>query len=85
MKIKTLREIYSEGRKPTKEEIYDAKVTHSGFGAPNCTCHVSPPCQNCVDWTNYCDERQNEVENLKEPGCYIIKHDCPIGRGEVRA
>jgi hypothetical protein len=61
-----------------KKDNYDARARGGwgGFGAPNCTCHISPPCQACIDWTNYCDERQNAVETLKEPGCTIINHGC---------
>jgi hypothetical protein len=56
MKVKTLLEISREHRKPTAEEIYDARVTHSGFGSPNCSCHIAPPCQACVDWCPKCKE-----------------------------
>ena len=55
---------------------YDARAMHSGFGAPDCYCHINPPCQACVDWTNYCDDRQNAVEVNKEPGCTVIGHGC---------
>ena len=55
---------------------YDARATHPGFGSPNCSCHTNPPCQACVDWTNFCDEREEAVEVNKEPGCTIIEHGC---------
>jgi hypothetical protein len=61
-------------------EKYDAVAVNSGFGAPDCTCFNNPPCQACIDWTNYCDERQDAVEINKEPGCMIIDHDCEVVR-----
>ncbi len=63
------------------KDDYDRKAVHSGFGAPNCSCFINPPCQNCVDWTNACEERLDNGE----PGCSIVEHDCPIGRGEITA
>lgn len=56
MRIKTLSDIKKEGRKPTDNEIYDARMTYSGFGAPDCTCHVSPPCSHCVNWCPKCKD-----------------------------
>lgn len=35
-----------------KSNSYDARVKNPGWGAPNCSCHIMPPCQNCVDYTN---------------------------------
>lgn len=82
MHIKTLGEIRMvEKREPTQSEVYDARMTHSGFGAPDCSCHIAPPCQACVDWTNTCDEKDFD----KDGGCIPNEHDCPIGRGEIRA
>ena len=60
---------------------YDRRAVHSGFGSPDCSCHINPPCQSCVDFTNACEERLDNGE----PGCLIVGHDCPIGRGEIRA
>lgn len=31
---------------------YDRRVSNPGFGAPNCSCHIMPPCQACVDYSN---------------------------------
>ena len=62
------------------DKKYDAVAMHSGFGAPNCTCFINPPCQACIDWTNYCAEREEAVEVRGEPGCVIIDHDCDIVR-----
>jgi len=59
-----------------RKDNYDARATHTGFGAPNCSCHINPPCQACVDWTNYCDEREDAVEVNGEPGCTVISHGC---------
>ena len=67
------------------KDDYDRKAVHSGFGAPDCSCFINPPCQNCVDWTNFCKEREIAVSDNHEPGCLIIEHDCEIGRGEIRA
>jgi hypothetical protein len=61
-------------------EKYDAVAMHSGFGAPDCTCFSNPPCQACIDWTNYCAEREEAVEVHGEPGCVIIDHDCDVVR-----
>ena len=63
------------------KDNYDRRAMHPGFGSPDCNCHVSPPCQNCIDWTNACDDRLDNGE----PGCLITGHDCEIGRGEFRA
>lgn len=74
------------GKHPTfiqaAKDNYDARANSGwgGFGAPNCTCHISPPCQACIDWTNYCDERQEAVETNKEPGCVVVQHDCEVAR-----
>jgi hypothetical protein len=36
------------GHVPAIEHIlkddYDRKMTHKGFGAPDCFCHIAPPC-----------------------------------------
>lgn len=39
------------------KDDYDRKAIHSGFGAPNCSCHIMPPCQACVDYTNEQDSQ----------------------------
>lgn len=70
--------------KNVKNDNYDRRAMHPGFGSPDCNCHISPPCQSCVDWTNCCYERLEAVER-GEPGCLPSQHDCPIGRGEIRA
>ncbi len=33
------------------KDDYDRKAVHSGFGAPDCGCHIAPPCQACIDYT----------------------------------
>lgn len=38
------------------KDDYDRKAVHSGFGAPNCSCHIMPPCQACIDYTNEKEE-----------------------------
>ena len=65
-----------------KKDNYDRRANSGwgGFGAPDCSCHISPPCQACVNWTNYCDERQAVVESKQEPGCVIVGHDCEVTR-----
>ena len=65
-----------------KKDNYDSRANSGwgGFGAPDCSCHISPPCQACVNWTNYCDERQAVVESKQEPGCVIVGHDCEVTR-----
>lgn len=63
-----------------RNDNYDARAMNVGFGAPDCSCHISPPCEACIIWTNACDER---IDN-GEPGCEIVEHDCPVGRGQVR-
>lgn len=82
VKLEKLRSVYGEilPIKKIFNDNYDDRAIHSGFGSPDCTCFKNPPCQSCVDYTNCCDERIDEV-----PGCLIIGHDCPIGRGEIRA
>lgn len=62
--------------KKAADDNYDRRAMHTGFGSPDCSCHISPPCQSCVDWTNYCDERQHAVEVDKGPGCTVISHGC---------
>lgn len=54
-----LAEIYRTGRKPTTEEEYDARMVHSGFGSPDCSCHIAPPCNSCVAWCPTCKEHTN--------------------------
>lgn len=34
------------------KDDYDRKAVHSGFGAPNCSCHISPPCDRCIEFTS---------------------------------
>lgn len=34
------------------DKNYDARATHSGWGSPDCSCHIMPPCQACIDFTN---------------------------------
>lgn len=34
------------------EDDYDKKAIHAGFGAPDCYCHIMPPCDNCIRFTN---------------------------------
>lgn len=62
------------------DKKYDALATHPGFGAPDCICFANPPCQACIDWTNYCAEREEAVEINGEPGCIVIDHDCEATR-----
>ena len=64
------------------KDNYDRRANSGwgGFGAPDCSCHISPPCQACINWTNYCDERQAVVESKQEPGCVIVGHDCEVTR-----
>ncbi len=62
------------------DQKYDAVAMHPGFGSPDCTCFSNPPCQSCIDWTNYCAEREEAVETRKEPGCVVIGHDCEVAR-----
>jgi hypothetical protein len=62
--------------KAAASDNYDRRQMHSGFGSPDCSCHITPPCQSCIDWTNYCDERADAVEIDKEPGCTVIAHGC---------
>ena len=45
-----------EKREPTKDEEYDARMVHSGFGSPDCSCHIAPPCASCVAWCPTCKE-----------------------------
>lgn len=72
------------GHIPAIKKLYDAKydavAVNSGFGSPDCTCFSNPPCQACIDWTNYCAEREEAVEVRGEPGCMIIDHDCEATR-----
>jgi len=64
------------------KDNYDARANSGwgGFGAPDCSCHIAPPCQACINWTNFCEEREDAVLNQKEPGCVIINHDCEVVR-----
>lgn len=69
------------------KDNYDARANSGwgGFGAPDCSCHISPPCQQCVDWTNFCEERESIVESGEEPGCVVYaeenpEHDCEAVR-----
>lgn len=34
------------------KENYDNRALHPGFGAPDCYCHIMPPCDNCIRFTN---------------------------------
>lgn len=59
---------------------YDSMATNAGFGSPDCSCHIDPPCQACINWTNYCPEREEACEVNGEPGCMIVNHDCEVVR-----
>lgn len=58
-----------------KKQNYDARANAGwgGFGSPDCYCHINPPCENCIAWTNTCKERDGE-----EKGCMQVKHDCEM-------
>lgn len=40
---------------------YDRRVTNPGWGSKNCSCHISPPCQSCVDVTNGMSEEELDI------------------------
>lgn len=41
-----------KGDKYLRDKEYDARAMHPGFGAPDCTCHIAPPCNQCIAFTN---------------------------------
>lgn len=51
--IKPIKDLFSKD--------YDRRVTNPGFGAPHCSCHIAPPCQNCVDFTNAMSEEELDI------------------------
>lgn len=44
---------------------YDRRAMHPGHGAPDCYCHLYPPCQNCVDFTNAMTEEELDAHIKK--------------------
>lgn len=65
-----------------KDDNYDRRANSGwgGFGSPDCSCHIAPPCSNCIAWTNYCSEREFLSGKKDEPGCIIVGHDCEVSR-----
>ena len=61
--------------KQAAKDNYDARANSGwgGFGSPNCSCHISPPCEACVAWTNTCQERDGA-----DKGCMQVLHDCAM-------
>lgn len=60
----------------THAELMPPMMKEWGGYERNCSCHIAPPCQECVNWSNCCDERMDIVEAKIEPGCTIISHGC---------
>jgi hypothetical protein len=48
------------------KDDYDAKMTHSGFGAPGCYCHRAPPCSRCVEWCGDCKKWVEDSSYLED-------------------
>ena len=75
--IGDLREDY------TNEELMPPRMDEWDGVKRECSCHINPPCQQCIDWSNCCDERMAVVEAKVEPGCVVFGHDCDVTRNRA--
>lgn len=69
--------------KQARDDAYDSRMMHSGFGAPNCSCHINPPCSACIDYTSHCHKcgeylEENEIDTAPKPTCNQCLNAAPI-------